>query len=345
MVSDMKDVLETCLARIELGELTPEECLALYPELSQGLRPLLAAAQKLEPLKQLAVRPEFRASGRARLLEHIRNHPRRRSSRFGPLALRYAASLATLVFALATAGTALAQQALPGDVLYSWKLASERVWRSIQSNRVDADLILADRRLNELHAIQGLPELEILGVSEYADLLRELRSDLETDQGRVSAVNQVLAAHKEALSDLFANSQADLPDPEELFSTIPMRGEEPPGKDNGSNGGTEIPLPVDPTQLEGDEVLPSVEATLPADNSLLSTPVPTAKLGGAPTLSVTSMSPAKSGLLPIAGVTANPTLAATAMPTAAVTGIPTVEITVLPLTVEVTILSTLALTP
>src|SRR3990172_8781851 len=312
MVSDMKDVLETCLARIELGELTPEECLALYPELSQELRPLLAAAQKLDPLKQITVRSEFRAGSRARLLEHIRNHPRRRSARFRPLAFRYAASLATVVLALATAGTALAQQALPGDVLYSWKLASERVWRSIQSNRVDADLTLADRRLNELHAIQGLPELEILGVSEYAHLLRQLRSDLETDQERVSAVNQLLAAHKEALSDLFANSQADLPDPEELFSTIPMRGEEPPGKDNGSNGGTEIPLPVDPTQLEGDQVLPSIEATLPAGNNVLSTPELTVKPGGIPTGALTTIPTTKSGLLPTAGVSANPTLAATA---------------------------------
>ncbi|MEX2143244.1 MAG: hypothetical protein WD740_01505 [Anaerolineales bacterium] len=241
MKTNLTDALDNSLARIASGESTLEECLADFPEQSAELKRLLVVSLKTL-LQDLKASPEFKASARTRLLEHMRSNPRRPKWHQTP-ALRYASMFATLVLALATAGTALAQQALPGDVLYDWKLASERLWRSIQADRVDADLALVERRVYELRAIQGLSALEVIGVTEYAEQLLELRNDVTLDSGDIERVNAILASQKEILSDFFANSQADLPDPEELFGLIPLPVEETPSQDEGSLADPDLSVP------------------------------------------------------------------------------------------------------
>lgn len=248
MVSKFDLALEECLALLGEGKLGPEQALARYPEFKEELRPLLVAAGKVGDLGALRVRPEYRAAARARLISHMGAKPRRQAV---GLALRYTASCAVLVLALATSATALAQRALPGDALYGWKLATERLWRQVQSNPIDADLFLAERRAGELRAVQGMPELELIGVNAYAFLIDQIHEDLLASPDRIDWVNQVLAAHRQSLSDMFANSAASLPDPDELFRTIfpplpPDGNATPEGDAEGQNseGGLVLGTPL-----------------------------------------------------------------------------------------------------
>lgn len=256
-MTKINNVLEDCLARIERGELSAEQCLKLYPEHSAELGPLLAAANKVAPLKDLKVRAEFRVLNRSRLLQHMADHPRRNSGWGHSLALRYGLGVAALTLAFVGVGTALAQQSLPGDALYGWKLASERLWRSVQQDRVEADLTLADRRVHELDAVRGLTSLEEIGMGEYAGLLQELRLDVGADPAHTEWVNATLVAHKTFLSDFFANSQAELPNPDELFGAIPAPPEtDPPNdKEKGSedDSSLDLPLVVPPPIKKDDE--------------------------------------------------------------------------------------------
>lgn len=253
MENKFDHVLEECLARLEAGD-SLADCLASYPEHRNELRPMLEAAQMLGSMSQLTLRSEFRTGARARLVEHMHANPRRRGRFAGSrLALRYAASLAVLALAFTTAGTALAQRALPGDALYPWKLTSEGVWRSLQQNTVDADFYLAERRLGELHAVQGHPDLEALGMQAYSGVLRQLRTEVVESPDRVDWLNQLFIDHRAQLEDLFASSKADLPDPDELFSVIPLPGsdtnedEQQGTPSNNENDSTlQIPLVITP---------------------------------------------------------------------------------------------------
>jgi hypothetical protein len=257
MMTNIDNVLEDCLARVERGELSAEECLKLYPDLSAKLSPLLNAASRIVDLKDLSMRPEFRALDRSRLLEHMAAHPRRKIGWGHSLTLRYALGVAAFSVAFVGAGTALAQQALPGDALYGWKRASERVWRSVQQDRVEADLTLADRRIHELDAVSGLTNLEEIGIGEYASLLQELRVDVGVDPDQTEWVNEILVAHKTFLTDFFANSGADLPDPDGLFKAIPVlpEGGNPNDIDDESETDSTLNVPpvVPPPVKKGDE--------------------------------------------------------------------------------------------
>lgn len=277
MENKLDHIVEECLARMEAGE-SLADCVASHPEHSQYLRPVLEAAQMVGSMSQLAVRPQFRTGTRARLIEHMHAnpHPNRRMEWRQSLVLRYTASLAVLALAFTTAGTALAQQALPGDMLYSWKLASEGVWRSLQQNAFDADYYLAERRLNELHAVQGYPELEALGMQAYSGVLRQLRTEVVQFPDRVDWLNQLFIDHRAQLESLFAGSEAELPNPEELFGVITLPGSAAPSDeqetqpDSDSNSTLQVPLLVTPfaaikkedEDVDGEGPIEAVEGVL-----------------------------------------------------------------------------------
>lgn len=264
MDSRLDQIVEECLARMEAGE-SLADCLAHYPESSAELRPILEAAQMVGTMSQLGIRPEFRAGARARLIEHMHTNPRK-AVRFNwrqSTALRYAASMAVVLVAFATAGTALAQRALPGDALYTWKLTSESFWRSLQQNQFDADYYLAQRRLQELQAVQGYPDLEQLGVQIYSGVLRQLRDEVVKFPDRVDWLNQLFVDHREQLEALFANSQAELPSPDDLFSIVTLPESSAPEEqptateDAESDSALQVPLivpPVPPIKKEDEDV-------------------------------------------------------------------------------------------
>ncbi len=90
------------------------------------------------------------------LSQYIQFHMRRPSG--PPLFWRMALTYTVLVAALLVTGTAKAQSALPGDVLYGWKRTSEQAWLSVSPDPVGTKIILANRRLNEWIAVENDPK-------------------------------------------------------------------------------------------------------------------------------------------------------------------------------------------
>lgn len=156
---------------------------------------LLAAASRLRRAPSPSLDPASRSRIRSRVFGHVREHTRSRSllgRRFTRPA--YAVALASLL--TIAAGTAAAQDALPGDPLHGWKLASEQVGRALYPDRLGFEIFLAERRAGELLAIgrgtesapatRGLAEsLRVLvSYSSATDRLR-IQMSLADEQARL----------------------------------------------------------------------------------------------------------------------------------------------------------------
>lgn len=185
-MSKLERAAAECLDRLAGGEATLEECLAGYPEYAAELRPLLTAANKLESARLVRPTPLLKTRMRAQLTAYMRSNPRQpRPSRWSGWQLRglglafghvFNSALntaAVLLLCLATV-TVLAQVALPGDALYGWKTASEQFWRAVHFDPLQTDLLLADRRADELTRVAGDPQAESLARQRYQQSLDTL---------------------------------------------------------------------------------------------------------------------------------------------------------------------------
>jgi len=173
---EIEDALEDCLARLDKGA-SLNDCLALYPQFAKELRGMLSAAQHVQTGQAQRPTPAFKTRSRAQVLAYARAHPRRRASWLAGLFstnLRVALSVAGLALAFVTLGTGAAQAALPGDVLYNWKLASEQTWRAVAPDHLSVDLALSERRATELEQVAGQPEREDLARAQYQHSLNVL---------------------------------------------------------------------------------------------------------------------------------------------------------------------------
>jgi len=94
--------------------------------------------------------------------------------------MRFATTLAAIVLALVVAGTVYAQSALPGEAFYRWKLASENAWRAVSPDPVGTDLAIADRRVDELIAVDNNPVLHSQALDAYLEVVARLQSELGT---------------------------------------------------------------------------------------------------------------------------------------------------------------------
>jgi hypothetical protein len=220
-VSEFEKILEEALERIrEEGE-SLEEVLAGYPEHAAQLRPLLEMSQEFITLQNVSVSAEFKQRGRAALQQHMRAHPRAASAR-PRMGMRLAVGFATIVLTFTTAATALAQSALPNQALYSWKLASEKVWRAVHVNPVYVDLELSNRRMNELLAVQSDPTLAPVALAAYAASLEVLRQDVARMPTKALSARDIITAQKEAVRSLLNTSGRN---PDEFFGILPTLDE------------------------------------------------------------------------------------------------------------------------
>ena len=196
-MTDFEQILEECLDAIGSRASTLDDCLARYPEHAARLRPLLQAASRLERGRELKPSPILKSRVRANLTREMKSKPRRKRRIF-PF-WRIAVALAVFMLAFLATGTAYAQDALPGDVLYSWKLSSERAWRIVSVDHVGIDLRLADRRLKEYVAVSNDPVLGERALKGYRDVLGALQSEIngETEE----RIRPVLEAHQRSLKD------------------------------------------------------------------------------------------------------------------------------------------------
>ncbi len=139
----------------------------------------------------------FNTHTRLWLAQYLQFHAHRPagSSTFWRMTLIYTA----LVAAFLITGTAKAQSALPGDILYGWKRTSEQAWLSVSPDPVGTDIILADRRLNELIAVEHDPVRRAEASSDYSAALTKLNP--VSNSTTSARLLPVLRAHSQRLAN------------------------------------------------------------------------------------------------------------------------------------------------
>ena len=195
MNNDLETILDICVSQIEGGESNVEECLALYPEQAAQLEPLLKAATKLSRARHIVPDPTYKARSRARLSIYMQQNPQRK--RVSPVFWQFAIGLTTMLLVFVLTGTSFAQQALPGDRLYNWKLTSENVWRMTSSDQLGVDITLSNRRVGELVVVSKDEPRREKALENYEKLLVKFNAaKSERDRARILPV---LRAQHQAL--------------------------------------------------------------------------------------------------------------------------------------------------
>ncbi|GAC1358736.1 MAG: hypothetical protein NVSMB42_17980 [Herpetosiphon sp.] len=170
----LEDVLHTCLDEMARGAKL-QDVLMKHPAEADALRPLLTAAETMRRHTIPARAPAAIERGRSQLQQAVRMAARarlpRRTRRIAPLA-RYGAVAGALFIALMS-GAVYAESALPGDMLYSWKLGSEELRYRVAptaAERAAVGMWVADRRLAE---VTSLARQHRLDVGDLASLSAE----------------------------------------------------------------------------------------------------------------------------------------------------------------------------
>lgn len=317
--AEFEQILDVCLDAVLSGEATIAECLTLYPDFADQLRPALQVGLLAHHLKKPAL-----AADRVDLLEsHLRQQmqppARVRRVNFAPLG-RLAAMLAiVLLVGLGISGGAVAASAhsLPGDPLYGLKRLWEAVVLALASLIDESDdvwLHLAQIRLDEAEdlAERGILYRDIL-VDLYDATSQSIRlADEETapyvvvflDDARTRLEHLPTTAatapvHNDLLDLMTTGAQDRLPAPPSGISTSP---------DNGMDEGA----PIQPVQATATLTPSHTSTALPtATHTASPTPTATRTATRQPTRRPTSRVPATATHTPRATRTPSPTPTAT----------------------------------
>jgi hypothetical protein len=256
-MSEFENVLQTCLRDIEEGVANVEDCLQRYPKHATQLEPILLTSAYLVRGREAQLSPAFKARVRTRLIQQMHTRPRR-AARPSFLFMRLAVSLAAVMLAILAAGTVYAQRALPGESFYAWKIMSENAWRVVSPDPVGTDLAIAERRLDELIAIQNDPALQAQMLAAYLQVTARLRAQIDAaNEARILAV---LDAQAEQLSQQGMLPEESLPNvvPPYEETTAPPTTTPLPTLETPQVNPTELP-PIIPTVEVVPEVLPGIQ--------------------------------------------------------------------------------------
>ncbi|HQX01724.1 MAG TPA: hypothetical protein PLQ94_06410, partial [Anaerolineales bacterium] len=190
-------ILEECLTALSNDTATVDECLARYPQYAEQLKPLLGTIRYLKLGRSVKPSLAFKSYSRVHLTQHLHFNPRR--SQWGQFFWRITTTIAVLMATLLVTGTVHAQTVLPGDNFYSWKRASEEVWRALSINSINADIVLSERRLNEWMAVADDPKLSSEAMLDYFEELDRLKQK-ETVETH-SFIAPIIRTHHEILDD------------------------------------------------------------------------------------------------------------------------------------------------
>ena len=268
-------ILEECLTALSTDTATVDECLARYPQYAEQLKPLLGTIRYLKLGRSVKPSLAFKSYSRVHLTQHLHFNPRR--SQWSQFFWRITMTFAVLMAALLVTGTVHAQTVLPGDNFYSWKRASEEVWRALSINSINADIALSERRLNEWVAVADDPKLSSEAMLDYFEELDRLKQRDSVELHNFIA--PVIQTHHEILDD------AGLPGADLVESYVAL---------------LVTPLPV--------ATNPQVFITNTSNPTFTSLPQPTSTLKPDPTSTATE-------LPPTATVTYEPTATPTNVPT------------------------------
>jgi hypothetical protein len=155
----LHNALEVCLSALETGaEL--EACLALYPDLSDELRPALEAAQAAILLSSDDLPGQLRSKSQTRVLagaDELRRSPRWRIGIPQPVLAGLA--LAAVFFVVGTGLIVASASSLPGEALYSLKRGIEDISLQLvpeQRARQDLTDSYTKRRIDEVKLLHQL---------------------------------------------------------------------------------------------------------------------------------------------------------------------------------------------
>lgn len=236
----IEKILDDCLDKIREGEMTLEQCLQEHPREAPELGRLLAAALRMKGIQAGSqADPAFKRDARVALIRHARSHPRS-TPRQGRLAwtgrMRLAMGSLAAGVAFLSSGTAFAQVALPGGLLYGWKIASERVFDAILQDSAQFELFIVERRSWELVRVAGNPDAKAISLAGYQRALENLaayKDPLETQQ-----IQEALIRQQEVLSQ----SGIDLPELDDYLRNLEERpGEETSPQEGGEDGRDGLP--------------------------------------------------------------------------------------------------------
>jgi len=178
-MTEFEKALQECLYNLEQGDSNVDECLRRYPKHARQLEPILLTSAYLQRGREARPSDAFKARVRTKLVKQMYAHPRKPAgSNF--MFMRLAVGLAVVFLALLATGTVYAQGALPGTAFYAWKLASENAWRVVSSDPVGIDLVIAERRVDELIAVRDEPTLYSQALEAYLKVTERLKSEIDT---------------------------------------------------------------------------------------------------------------------------------------------------------------------
>lgn len=227
MRSRLDRALDDCLHRLSMGEATVEECLARYPEYGPELRRLLAAAEWVEQGRKARPSEVFKARARNELTAYARANARQAvhagSRQTGGLYVslvrmfNFASGLAAIVLLVVMTGTVLAQLARPGDAMYGWRVASERVWRSLHPDPFRADLALARRYAEDLTLVAGDEQAEPVARRNYELSLAALAYYQRPEEQKL--LSEDLSEQKADLNRVHVN----VPELDKLLRTVSVQ--------------------------------------------------------------------------------------------------------------------------
>jgi len=159
---EFDSVLDECLERLLVKGDTIAQCLQSFPKHADELKPLLETALATKKASAIQPRPEFRDRGRYQFSLALQETERKRSRPFFSWSWQarwVPVGAIVLVLLLAGSGTvAAAGGSMPGDTLYSVKLATEQVRLVLTPSalgKAEFYADLADRRVAEIVSMAG----------------------------------------------------------------------------------------------------------------------------------------------------------------------------------------------
>ncbi len=276
-MTEFEKALQECLHDVEQGHSSVDECLTRYPEYARQLEPVLLTSAYLQHGREARPSAAFKARVRTKLVQQMYAQSRK-TARPRFMFMRLAGSLATVILALLIAGTVYAQGALPGNPFYPWKLASENVWRAASSDAVGADLMIAERRMDELITVRNDPVQYAQALKAYLEVSTRLKSEI--DPGNEVRILTVLDAQIEELDQsgvtLPPTDQNVLP-PSDEPTLVPL------------STSTAIPLPVLETPQVNPTDLPHIVPTIQVPSEIIPSKVVSPKI--IPTIEIPPLIP------------------------------------------------------
>lgn len=199
-MSGHEQAFEQAWAELSSGRENIEDILSRHPEVRQELRGMLEAAAWLSEGPAIGAPDNVKAIGRRRLLAHMAANPRAEPDRPSLFASLFRRRLAPALAALAlfvSAGTAAAQTAGPGDLLYGWRQVSESAWLAVSPDKPSTALVVADRRARELlMAPAGSQQFELAAEAYQAWIARIVEQGLLTE-----TIGRALAGHRQQFQE------------------------------------------------------------------------------------------------------------------------------------------------